>query len=401
MKTEIKICILGLGYIGLPTAAILANRSYNVHGVDVIPDVVDKINQGKVHIKEPGLNTFVKSAVFSGKLKASIKPKPADIFIIAVPTPIDEDNIPELKYVFESTQMITPYLKNGDLIIIESTSPVGTTEKIRDMVQKINPELTSIQYAYCPERVLPGQTLKELIDNDRVVGGITPEAAEKAREFYSTFVNGTIFITDSRTAEMTKLVENAYRDVNIAYANELSMICDKLNINVWELIKLANRHPRVNILRPGSGVGGHCIAIDPWFIVSSAEDDAKIIRKAREINNYKHLWVTEKINNLALKFQNSYQRKPRIACMGIAFKPNIDDLRESPALQIINMLIKQGKDVLVVEPNIQDHESFSLIQYNEAVNLADIIVFLVAHDEFKDIKIPDGKKVIDVCGIFE
>jgi UDP-N-acetyl-D-mannosaminuronic acid dehydrogenase len=401
MKSDIKICIMGLGYIGLPTAAIIANSGYNVHGVDVIQNIVDSINQGKVHIKEPGLNTFVKSAVFSGKLKAATKPKPADIFIIAVPTPIDEDNTPDLKYVFNSIKMISPCLKNGNLIIIESTSPVGTTEKVRDMVQKLNPNLMTIQYAYCPERVLPGQTMKELIENDRIIGGITLEAAKKAKEFYSSFVNGNIFITNSRTAEMTKLAENAYRDVNIAFANELSMICDNLNINVWELIKLANRHPRVNIHRPGCGVGGHCIAIDPWFIVSSAEDDAKIIRKAREINNYKHLWVIEKIDNLILKFENSYQRKPRIACMGITFKPNIDDLRESPALQIVNMLIKDGRDIMVVEPNIQAHESISFTQYNEAVNLADIIVFLVAHDEFKDINIPDGKLILDVCGIFE
>jgi len=401
MKKDIQICIMGLGYIGLPTAAVLANRSFNVHGVDVIPEVVDKINQGIVHIVEPGLNTHVKSAVFSGRLKASTEPKPADIFIIAVPTPIDDDNIPDLKYVFDSVNMILPYLKNGNLILIESTSPVGTTDKVKSKIKKANPDLENIHFAYCPERVIPGQTMKELIENDRIVGGDTPEAAIKAKEFYSTFVNGDILTTNSKTAEMAKLVENSFRDVNIAFANELSVICDQQGINVWELIKLANRHPRVNILRPGSGVGGHCIAIDPWFIVASNEKEARIIKTAREINNYKPEWVNDKISSLVLEFKDKYQKEPKIACMGIAFKPNIDDLRESPSLQIARKIVSQGRDVIVVEPNIENHESFELEDYKKAVDVADIIVFLVAHDEFKDLTISENKIVLDICGIYE
>lgn len=393
--------MMGLGYIGLPTAAILANRGYNVHGVDVIPEVVDKINSGEVHIQEPGLGSFVKSAVFSGKLIASGEPIEADIFMIAVPTPIDNKNIPDLSYVFDSVKMIMPFLRNDNLIIIESTSPVGTTDRVKEIVSKARPELDTVHYAYCPERVLPGRTMKELIENDRIVGGDTTAAAEKAKMFYSSFVEGDILITNSQTAEMAKLVENSFRDVNIAFANELSMICDKLNINVWELISLANRHPRVNILRPGSGVGGHCIAIDPWFIVSSVEREAKIIRTAREINNSKPVWVIDKIAEMAKEYKEMHHKEPVIACMGIAFKPNIDDLRESPSLQIVNALFDQGREVLVVEPNIKKHRNFELTDHNVAVHEADILLFLVAHDEFKKLTIPDSKAVLDICGIFE
>ncbi|MCD4680877.1 MAG: UDP-N-acetyl-D-mannosamine dehydrogenase [Bacteroidales bacterium] len=392
---------MGLGYIGLPTAAILANRGFNVHGVDVIPEVVKKTNSGEVHIVEPGLGSFVKSAVFSGKLLAASNPIEADIFMIAVPTPIDDKNIPDLSYVFDSVNMILPFLKNGNLIIIESTSPVGTTDQVKEMIINARPDLDSVHYAYCPERVLPGRTMKELIENDRIVGGDSTEAAEKAKQFYSTFVEGDILITNSKTAEMAKLVENSFRDINIAFANELSIICDKLNINVWELIRLANRHPRVNILRPGSGVGGHCIAIDPWFIVSSAKSDSKIIRMAREINNFKPVWVTNKIASLVSDYKERYHKEPVIACMGIAFKPNIDDLRESPSLQIVDTLLDQERELLVVEPNIEEHEKFELSDYNDAINKADILLFLVAHDEFKELSIPEGKTVLDICGIFE
>ena len=390
---------MGLGYIGLPTAALLATKGYQVHGVDVKPEVVETINKGQIHIIEPELDAFVKSAVNSGNLKAALKPDLADIFIITVPTPVDENNEPDISYVLQATEAISPYIKEGNYVILESTSPIGTTEKLVAVLKAKGLDVTKIHFAYSPERVLPGQTMRELVQNDRIVGGITIEATARVKAFYETFVQGEVMPTNSRTAEMSKLTENACRDVNIAFANELSILCDKFGINVWELISLANRHPRINILKPGSGVGGHCIAIDPWFIVSEGKEDAKIIRTAREINNRKPLWVVEKVMNEVAAFKMQYCREPKVACMGIAFKPDIDDLRESPSLHITQDLIAKGLQVLIVEPNIHSHKSLQLTPYLDAVQQADIIVLLVSHRDFKGLQIPEGKKVIDICGI--
>ena len=293
------ICVVGLGYIGLPTAALLANNGYKVHVVDVIQATVDTINQGKIHIVEPGLEDFVKKAVDNGKLKADTRPTKADVFIIAVPTPFREGIVPNLDYVISACKSIAPFVKSGDIVVLESTSPVGTTEKIGEILKDSGVNISEIFIAHCPERVLPGKILHELVQNDRIVGGLTLEATKKTADFYKTFVKGEILQTDARTAEMAKLTENSFRDVNIAFANELSILCDKFGINVWELISLANRHPRVNILSPGCGVGGHCIAVDPWFIVHAGGNDAKLIKTAREVNNYKMQWVVEKIKNAA------------------------------------------------------------------------------------------------------
>jgi len=397
-----KVCVIGLGYIGLPTAALLANRGYEVHGVDIIQDVVDTINRGKIHIVEPDLDTFVKAAVNSGKLKADTKPTEADVFIIAVPTPFHKSGYdiptPNIDYVISATKSIAPYVKEGNIVILESTSPVGTTEKVAEVLKENGMNIEKVYIAHCPERVLPGKIMQELVENDRIVGGINKESTEKAAEFYRTFVTGKVLETDARTAELCKLTENSFRDVNIAFANELSLICDKFGINVWELRELANRHPRVNILYPGVGVGGHCIAVDPWFIVADAKDEAKLIKTAREVNNYKTEWVIEKIKNEALKFEMENKRKPKIACMGLAFKPDIDDLRESPALYITKRLISENLDILSVEPNIEKFDEFEVHDYKDAIEQADIIVFLVAHKEFKNLKI-NNKKVLDFCGV--
>jgi len=417
-----KVCVIGLGYIGLPTAALLANRGYDVHGVDIVQSTVDTINQGKIHIVEPELDTFVQAAVKSKKLKADTKPTEADIFIIAVPTPFHEGFVPNIDYVISATKSIAPYVKECDIIILESTSPVGTTEKVAQTLNELRPELfeknsSKLYIAHCPERVLPGKIMRELVENDRIVGGITPEATKVTAEFYREFVEGEVLETDAKTAEMAKLTENSFRDVNIAFANELSILCDKFGINVWELIELANRHPRVNILQPGSGVGGHCIAVDPWFIVHAGGEDAKIIRTAREINTYKTEWVIEKIKNAALKFENENGRKAKVACMGLAFKPNIDDLRESPALYIAQRLSSELDNVICVEPNIsngklkienvelevigkeafQENSQFSIINYQ--LKKADIVAFLVAHKEFKQLN--TKKQVLDFCGVLK
>lgn len=396
MNQNKKICVIGLGYIGLPTAALLANRGYDVHGVDVVKSTVDTINQGKIHIVEPELDTFVKSAVNSGKLKASLKPDFADVFIIAVPTPFNDGFVPNVDYVVSATKSIAPYVQEGNIVILESTSPVGTTELVENTLKEENIDTSKIYIAHCPERVLPGKIMKELVENDRIVGGLTPEATSKTVEFYNTFVSGEVLSTDARTAEMAKLTENSFRDTNIAFANELSMLCDKFDINVWELISLANRHPRVNILQPGAGVGGHCIAVDPWFIVHAGGETAKMIRTAREVNTYKTEWVIEKIKNAALKFEAQNGRKAKVACMGLAFKPDIDDLRESPALYIARRLKSDGLEILAVEPNIESHKEFEIVNYKDALEKADIVTFLVAHKEFKKL---DIKTELDFCGV--
>jgi UDP-N-acetyl-D-mannosaminuronic acid dehydrogenase len=423
-----KICVIGLGYIGLPTASVLASKGYQVLGVDVFDDIVDTINQGNIHIVEPDLAAIVKKSVESGNLRAGLKPEKSDAFIIAVPTPFKTDQhnakIPDVSYVEGATKSIVSVLEPDNLVILESTSPVGTTENVAEIICAARPELRGkIHVAYCPERVLPGQILKELTENNRIVGGIDRISAEIAKELYQSFVKGETVLTNARTAEMSKLTENSFRDVNIAFANELSLICDKLNINVWELIQLANLHPRVNILQPGPGVGGHCIAVDPWFIVDSAPNEARLIRTAREINDGKPEFVISKIKDKAREFKS-----PVIACLGLAFKPDIDDLRESPAVNIVRHLImdKVGS-LLVVEPYIKklpknlalDYEEESqieaaatlendcvcdiqLVDLSRALNEADIIVLLVNHRQFIDIERNklQNKVVIDTRGVW-
>ena len=392
------VCVIGLGYIGLPTAALLANRAYHIHGVDLDQRAVDIINRGEIHIVEPELDTFVKSAVNSGKLKADIKPAEADVFIIAVPTPFHEGFVPNVDYVCAATLSLVPYLRPGNIVILESTSPVGTTDMVAKLIGDNGIDLSGIHIAHCPERVLPGKIMKELVENDRIVGGTTKAATKITADFYRDFVQGEVLETDAKTAEMAKLTENSYRDTNIAFANELSILCDKFDINVWELIRLANRHPRVNILQPGAGVGGHCIAVDPWFIVHKGGKDAKLIRTAREVNTYKTEWTIEKIKNAALEFEKEQGRKAKVACMGLAFKPDIDDLRESPALYITKRLVNEGMDVLAVEPNIKSYEGLYLVNYQNAVKEADIVIFLVAHKEFKGLKVVNK---LDFCGVVD
>ncbi|MER3375809.1 MAG: UDP-N-acetyl-D-mannosamine dehydrogenase [Allomuricauda sp.] len=399
-----SVVMVGLGYIGLPTAALVAQKKTKVFGVDINPEVVNTINAGKIHIVEPELDIAVSKAVESGYLKAGTKPVSADTFLIVVPTPFKGKNEPDISFVQAATKAVLPFLKEGDLYIIESTSPVGTTEKMSEYIYQERPELKDkIYIAYCPERVLPGNVMYELVNNDRVIGGIDEESTEKATNFYTKYVKGSLHKTNARTAEMCKLVENSSRDVQIAFANELSLICDKAGINVWELIELANKHPRVNILQPGCGVGGHCIAVDPYFIVSDYPMESQIIGKAREINNYKSFWCAEKIKNSKLEFQLRHGRKPKIALMGLAFKPNIDDLRESPAKYIAQKVLQDANDeeYFIVEPNIKEHKVFKLTDYREAIDKADIIAFLVAHDEFKGLEINEDKLVLDFCGIIK
>lgn len=400
MKSNFKsICVIGLGYIGLPTASLLGTKGYTVTGVDVSPKVVDTINQGKIHIVEPDLDILVKSAVNSGNLKASLEPVKADVFIIAVPTPFKDNYVPDLSYVEQASKAIAPYIEPGNLVILESTSPVGTTE---DYVAKILQEYghdtdKDVFVAHCPERVLPGRILIELVQNDRIVGGINPKSTTAAANFYKEFVSGQVLETDSRTAELSKLTENSFRDVNIAFANELSLICDKENIDVWSLIALANRHPRVNILQPGPGVGGHCIAVDPWFIIHRAPEEARLIKAARLVNDSKPDWVIRKIVEKANKF-----KKPTIACLGLAFKADVDDLRESPSVEIVSKLQALNiADVIVCEPNIREHSKFELSTLENALTTADIIVVLVDHKEFKTLTAAklSEKIVIDTRGI--
>ncbi|MEW2921831.1 UDP-N-acetyl-D-mannosamine dehydrogenase [Muricauda sp. ANG21] len=402
--SEKAVTMMGLGYIGLPTATLIAKNKTMVHGVDVNPKVVETINKGKVHIVEPDLEEAVSKAVNDGYLKASLEPKKADAYLIVVPTPFKEKNEPDISYVEAATKAVMPLLKEGDLYIIESTSPIGTTEKMRDLIFASRPELKDkIYMAYCPERVLPGNVMYELVNNDRVIGGIDQESTEKATAFYASYVKGELHPTNARTAEMCKLVENSSRDVQIAFANELSLICDKADINVWELIKLANKHPRVNILQPGCGVGGHCIAVDPYFIVSDYPMESKIIGTAREINNYKSFWCAEKVQTEKLKFELEFGYKPKVALMGLAFKPNIDDLRESPAKYIVQKVLQNtnNEEYFIVEPNIESHNVFKLTDYKTAYEQADIVVYLVAHNEFKSLSKDSGKKIIDFCGVLQ
>lgn len=381
------ICVIGLGYIGLPTASFLANRGYKVSGVDVNEQVVETINKGEIHIVEPELDTFVKSAVNSGRLKAYIKPQKSDIFMIAVPTPFHDGFVPNIDYIIRACKSMLDILEEGNLIILESTSPVGTTEKIRDIIYGLRKDLEGkLFFSHAPERVLPGQIIRELSENDRIVGGIDNKSTQLNKNFYETFVNGKILTTDCRTAEMSKLTENSFRDVNIAFANELSLICDNIDINVKELIKLANHHPRVDILTPGTGVGGHCIAVDPYFIINSDQKNSKIIRTAREVNNYKTQWVIEKIRNKVLEFEKTNLRKPKVVCLGLAFKANVDDLRESPALFVVQTLVEDSIDVIVVEPNVLSYEKFKLHTFEQALEVGDIVVKLVAHNEFMNIE---------------
>ena len=399
-----EVVMIGLGYIGLPTAALIAQNKTYVHGVDINPKVVDTINAGKIHIVEPELDTAVANAVKEGFLKAAVTPVQANTYLIVVPTPFKAKNEPDISFVESATNAILPLLKADDLYIIESTSPIGTTEKMMSLIYTERPELKGkLNIAYCPERVLPGNVMYELVHNDRVIGGVDKKSTEKALAFYRQFIKGDLHETNARTAEMCKLVENSSRDVQIAFANELSLICDKADINVWELINLANKHPRVNILQPGCGVGGHCIAVDPYFIVADYPAESQIIGKAREINNYKSFWCAEKVKTAKLEFELKYGRKPNIALMGLAFKPNIDDLRESPAKYIAQKVLQNAnnEEYYIVEPNITSHKVFKLTDYKQAVKQADIIVFLVAHDEFKTLEIPEDKVVLDFCGVFK
>lgn len=417
--TTPTLSVIGLGYIGLPTAAILANAGCRVVGVDVNRHAIDTINDGRIHIVEPGLSDMVAKVVGEGQLRATDTPEPADAFLIAVPTPFRDDRTPDLRYVRSACEAIAPVLRKGDTVILESTSPVGATEQVANWLADARPDLTmpssvgdaDIAIAYCPERVLPGNVLVELVRNDRVIGGMTSACADKARTVYATFVEGECILTDARTAEMCKLTENAFRDVNIAFANELSLICDRLDINVWELIRLANRHPRVNILQPGPGVGGHCIAVDPWFIVASAPEQARLIRIAREVNDSKPEWVIRQVreHSATLAERRGVGARVRVACLGLAFKPNIDDLRESPALAICEALAREpGLDVVAVEPHIDAlpnrlQGAVTLLGTSDALRSADIVLLLVDHAAFRDAHAdcaPDAH-VIDTRGLWD
>jgi len=415
------ISVIGLGYIGLPTAAIFASRKIKVIGVDINQHVVDTINQGLIHIVEPELGEIVKNAVADGFLYASTNTESADVFLIAVPTPFKEDHLPDLSYIRAAVESIAPVLKKGDMVILESTSPVGTTEKMLEWLTVERPDLSfpvkgasvdsiDINLAYCPERVLPGHAIRELVENDRIIGGLSTACSKKAADIYRIFVEGELLFTNARTAEMAKLTENAFRDVNIAFANELSLISEKLDINVWELIKLANRHPRVNILQPGCGVGGHCIAVDPWFMVKRTPQEARLIRTAREVNDNKPVWVWGKIKS-AIDAQTVTGRDEasiKVALLGLAFKPNIDDMRDSPALRVAELVATQTRcRLMIVEPNIEklpsSLNSYSLMRLEDALAQADLVVILVAHHDFTALPCLSkrGSAVLDVVGLLD
>ncbi|MDR9854403.1 UDP-N-acetyl-D-mannosamine dehydrogenase [Paenibacillus sp. VCA1] len=409
-----KVCVVGLGYIGLPTASLLAIKGFQVHGVDTNLNVVKLINDGGVHIFEPDLDIMVKAAVQSGKLRASMEPEEADVFILAVPTPFTEHHKPDLTYVRQATQTIIPLLKPGNIVILESTSPVGTTEKIADWILEARNDLSlsdapqsvcnRIFIAHCPERVMPGQILRELVENDRVIGGIDHASTQRTTEFYKSFINGKVLETNARTAEMTKLTENSFRDVNIAFANELSVICDHLQINVWELIRLANHHPRVSILQPGPGVGGHCIAVDPWFLIDAAPEQSKLIQTARAVNNFKPGYIVDRVIEKAERF-----KEPVIACLGLSFKADIEDLRESPAVDIVKHLsARQIGKLNIVEPYVNQLPEFLQLEHTvlmgkeEAIRESDIVLLLVNHHAFSDIdrNLLKEKILIDTRGFF-
>lgn len=402
-----KITVVGLGYIGLPTASLLANRGYNVHGIDVNQSTVDIINQGKIHIVEPELDTFVQSAVNSGRLVASMDAVESDIFIIAVPTPFKENKVPDLSYVESAVNKILPFLKKNDVIVLESTSPVGTTAGIEKQIYNNREDLRTegsntkleLWLAYCPERVLPGHIIKELVENDRIVGGLYPEDTKVVAKFYKTFVEGKILETNASTAEMAKISENSYRDVNIAFANELSMISHDLGIDVNELISLTNHHPRVNILSPGCGVGGHCIAIDPWFVVHGCPEQSQMIALARKRNLDKTKWVKDRVVESVKAHKNKGLNGPKVVCLGLAYKQDIDDLRESPAMDIYNSLTFDGYNVVAVEPNVESCNGVKLESLEEAMASGDIFVLLVSHKEFIE-KVNDFKgELLDFVGI--
>lgn len=416
------ISVVGLGYIGLPTAAMFAQAKIKVIGVDVVPHVVDTINQGKIHITEPGLEEIVQRAVRDGYLRASLTAEPADAFVITVPTPFKDDYEPDLSYIESAAQLIAPVIKKGDIIILESTSPVGTTEQMVAWLRKLRSDLEfpseanqnpDVYVAYCPERVLPGKVVGELISNDRIIGGLTPKCALLAESVYRIFVKGQLLHTNARTAEMSKLTENSFRDVNIAFANELSMICDKLDINVWELISLANHHPRVNILQPGPGVGGHCIAVDPWFIVSKTPQQARLIRMAREVNDSKPVWVIDKVNAAVVSFLQQHPEKSikdvKIACFGLAFKPDIDDIRESPAMKItLGLAQKYVGQVVAIEPNVGCYpvelQNLNVLRVDVSEGLcSDVLILLVKHKCFKfiDPTLLQDKLIIDCSNVFQ
>ena len=400
-----KACFVGLGYIGLPTAIIAATEGgFDIKGVDLNTHVVESVNAGRLHIVEPGMADRLRQAVDSGKLSASGAPSAADAFFIVVPTPFKGNHQPDVSYVEAATRSVIPHLQPGNLFVIESTSPVGTTEAMAEIIFAERPELRGkIHIAYCPERVLPGNVAYELVHNDRVIGGLDEASSQAAVDFYSRFVKGTLHRTNARTAEMCKLTENSSRDVQIAFANELSMICDSAGIDVWELISLANRHPRVNILRPGCGVGGHCIAVDPYFITACYPDDSKIIATAREVNNNKARWSADRVARAILDYSLEHGKYPTVALMGLAFKPDIDDLRESPAVEIAREITgKYGKKltILVSEPNISSHPEFHLTPAREAFDRADIVVYLTGHTPYKELpRRAEGKEILDFCGI--
>lgn len=414
MSNSLEVVFVGLGYIGLPTAVVMANHGVRVHGVDVNASAVERIQRGEVTIVEPGLEEQLKKAVETGQLTATTEMQQGNAFVIAVPTPFKENYEGDLSYILSAAESIAPQLRGDEVVILESTSPPKTTQKLADKILELRPDLSVdgadgkpvIHFAYCPERILPGKAMEELISNDRIIGGRTPEAARRATEVYASFCKGELLATDDVTAEMAKLTENSFRDVNIAFANELSLISDNLGINVWELIELANHHPRVNILQPGPGVGGHCIAVDPWFIVSSDRENSNIIRTAREVNDGKPKWVINKVDEAVKNIES-----PVIASLGLAFKPNIDDLRESPALNITKDLAEHvdHATVLAVEPNVSDLpkalkglSNVEFAQYAEAIERADVVLLLVDHDEFKSIPATSlkGKTVVDTKGLW-
>lgn len=396
-------CVLGLGYIGLPTSAVLASSGHSVVGVDIDPDVVDTVNQGRIHIVEPDLEQLVSSVVASGHLRVRLTPVEAEVFVIAVPTPFYSNNEglpqPNIEYVLSAARSISNVIRPGNLVILESTSPVGTTETISSILYALT-GLTSEQFhvAYCPERVLPGRILEELVSNDRVIGGLSDHASALSTLFYSSFCSGELLVTSARTAELVKLTENSYRDVNIAFANELSFVCDHLDVNVRELIRLSNHHPRVDILQPGCGVGGHCIAVDPWFIASAAPHCTPLIQTARHQNDAKSSWVIEQVKKKACVLEDQLGRPPIIGCLGLSFKPNVDDLRESPALHIVSQLIASGLQILACEPNLRDHPTINLRSIDDVLDCSDFLVFLVAHSQFIDLDI-SRYLVFDFCGV--